>query len=76
MIIRPILRTTWLEVLRSPIRLTLIILLLVPSWLFALLGKSSIEYLNPDDKERPKSQSYKGFADACIWKMGQLAVQS
>ncbi|MEA3066992.1 MAG: hypothetical protein QOK41_399 [Sphingomonadales bacterium] len=32
----------------------------------ALLGKSSIEYLNPDDKERPKSQSYKGFADAPI----------
>jgi hypothetical protein len=31
-----------------------------------LLGKSSIEYLNPDDKERPKSQSYKGFADAPI----------
>jgi hypothetical protein len=32
----------------------------------ALLGKSSIEYLNPDDKDRPKSQSYKGFADAPI----------
>jgi hypothetical protein len=32
----------------------------------ALLGKSSIEYLNPDDKERPKSQSYKGFADTPI----------
>jgi len=32
----------------------------------ALIGKSSIEYLNPDDKERPKSQSYKGFADAPI----------
>jgi hypothetical protein len=32
----------------------------------ALLGKSSIEYLNADDKERPKSQSYKGFADAPI----------
>src|ERR1700675_1537408 len=31
-----------------------------------LLGKSSIQYLNPDDKERPKSQSYKGFADAPI----------
>jgi hypothetical protein len=32
----------------------------------ALLGRSSIEYLNADDKERPKSQSYKGFADAPI----------
>jgi len=32
----------------------------------ALLGKSSIEYLNPDDRERPKSQSYQGFADAPI----------
>jgi hypothetical protein len=32
----------------------------------ALLGKSSIEYLDPGDKERPKSQSYKGFADAPI----------
>jgi hypothetical protein len=32
----------------------------------ALIGKSSIEYLNPDDKERPKPQSYKGFADSPI----------
>jgi hypothetical protein len=32
----------------------------------ALIGKSSIEYLNAEDKERPKSQSYKGFADAPI----------
>jgi hypothetical protein len=32
----------------------------------ALMGKSSIEYLNPDDKGRPKSQSYKSFADAPI----------
>jgi hypothetical protein len=32
----------------------------------ALIGKSSIEYLDADDKERPKSQSYKGFADAPI----------
>jgi hypothetical protein len=31
-----------------------------------LLGKSSIEYLNPDDRARPKSQSYQGFADAPI----------
>jgi hypothetical protein len=32
----------------------------------ALIGKSSIEYLKAEDKERPKSQSYKGFADAPI----------
>jgi hypothetical protein len=32
----------------------------------ALLGKSSIVYLNADDKARPKSQSYQGFADAPI----------
>jgi hypothetical protein len=32
----------------------------------ALLGKSSIEYLKPEDKERPKPQSYKGFADLPI----------
>ena len=32
----------------------------------ALIGKSSIEYLKPEDKERPKSQSYKGFADLPI----------
>jgi hypothetical protein len=32
----------------------------------ALMGKSSIEYLNADDKARPKSQSYQGFADAPI----------
>src|ERR1700676_83070 len=32
----------------------------------ALLGKSSIEYVNAEDKERPKSQSYEGFADAPI----------
>ena len=32
----------------------------------ALLGKSSIEYLNAEDKAKPKSQSYKGFADAPI----------
>jgi hypothetical protein len=32
----------------------------------ALMGKSSIEYLDPEDKARPKSQSYKGFADAPI----------
>jgi hypothetical protein len=32
----------------------------------ALIGKSSIEYLKAEDKERPKSQSYKGFADRPI----------
>jgi hypothetical protein len=32
----------------------------------ALLGKSSIEYLRAEDKERPKSQAYKGFADLPI----------
>lgn len=29
----------------------------------ALLGKSSIQYVNEDDKAKPKSQSYKIFAD-------------
>ena len=32
----------------------------------AVLGKSSIEYLNAEDKAKPKPQSYKGFADAPI----------
>lgn len=32
----------------------------------ALIGKSSIEYLNEDDKAKPKSQSYKIFADIPI----------
>jgi hypothetical protein len=32
----------------------------------ALLGKSSIEYLNPDDRDKPRSQAYKIFADAPI----------
>ena len=32
----------------------------------ALLGRSSIEYLNAEDKAKPKSQSYRGFADAPI----------
>jgi hypothetical protein len=31
-----------------------------------LLGKSSIEYLNEEDKTKPKSQSYKIFADIPI----------
>jgi len=32
----------------------------------ALLGKSSIEYLNEEDKAKPKSQSYKIYIDAPI----------
>ncbi|WP_291854677.1 hypothetical protein [Bradyrhizobium sp.] len=32
----------------------------------ALIGKSSIEYLNESDKAKPKSQSYKIFADLPI----------
>jgi hypothetical protein len=32
----------------------------------SLLGKSSIEYLDPADKEKPRSQSYAIFADAPI----------
>lgn len=32
----------------------------------ALIGKSSIEYLRSEDKERPKSQAYKGYADLPI----------
>jgi hypothetical protein len=31
-----------------------------------LQGKSSIQYLNEDDKAKPKSQSYKIYADAPI----------
>jgi hypothetical protein len=31
-----------------------------------LLGKSSIQYVNEDDKARPKSQSYRIFVDAPI----------
>jgi quercetin dioxygenase-like cupin family protein len=32
----------------------------------ALLGKSSIRYVNPEDQARPKSQSYTVFVDAPI----------
>jgi hypothetical protein len=32
----------------------------------ALLGKSSLEYLNEEDKAKPKSQAYKIFADMPI----------
>jgi hypothetical protein len=32
----------------------------------ALTGKSSIQYLNEDDKAKPKTQSYKIYADASI----------
>jgi hypothetical protein len=36
----------------------------------ALIGKSSIEYLNEDDKAKPKSQSYKLYADLPIAHIG------
>jgi hypothetical protein len=32
----------------------------------AYLGKSSVEYLNEEDKTKPKSQSYKIFVDMQI----------
>lgn len=32
----------------------------------SLIGKSSIEYLDPADKDKPRSQAYKIFADAPI----------
>lgn len=32
----------------------------------ALIGKSSIQYLNPADKEKPRVQQYKIFTDAAI----------
>jgi hypothetical protein len=32
----------------------------------ALIGQSSIHYVNEDDKAKPKSQSYKIYADAPI----------
>lgn len=31
-----------------------------------LLGKSSIAYVNPEDRDKPKSQTYKGYVDAPI----------
>jgi hypothetical protein len=30
----------------------------------SLIGKSSIQYVNDEDKERPKSQQYRVFVDA------------
>jgi len=36
----------------------------------ALIGKSSIAYVNEDDKARPKSQQYKVFVDASIARPG------
>jgi hypothetical protein len=36
----------------------------------ALIGKSSIEYLNEEDKAKPKSQSYKLYADLPIAHIG------
>jgi hypothetical protein len=35
----------------------------------ALLGKSSIQYVNEDDKAKPKSQQYRVFVDAPIERM-------
>jgi hypothetical protein len=32
----------------------------------ALLGRSSIAYVNAEDREKPKSQSYKGYVDQII----------
>ncbi|MEP7029971.1 MAG: hypothetical protein ABI830_03460, partial [Pseudolabrys sp.] len=32
----------------------------------ALIGKSSIQYVNEDDKAKPKTQTYKSYADAPI----------
>jgi hypothetical protein len=36
----------------------------------SLLGKSSIQYVNDDDKAKPKSQSYKVYADIPIARRG------
>jgi hypothetical protein len=36
-----------------------------------LLGKSSIQYVNEEDKSRPKSQSYQIFVDAPIARPGR-----
>jgi hypothetical protein len=30
----------------------------------SLIGKSSIQYVNDEDKDRPKSQQYRVFVDA------------
>ena len=38
------------------------VMLLPRAW----LGKSSVEYLNPDDANKPRLQQYKIFADAPI----------
>jgi hypothetical protein len=32
----------------------------------ALLGKSSIQYVNENDRAKPKSQQYKIYADAPV----------
>jgi hypothetical protein len=37
----------------------------------ALLGKSSIQYVNEDDKTKPKSQSYRVYADMPITRHGR-----
>jgi hypothetical protein len=38
----------------------------------ALLGKSSIQYVNEEDKAKPKSQSYKVYADMAIGLRGRI----
>ncbi|MGA7490111.1 MAG: hypothetical protein WBW74_24580, partial [Xanthobacteraceae bacterium] len=37
----------------------------------ALLGKSSIEYVDPADKDKPRVQQYRIFADAPITRPPQ-----
>jgi hypothetical protein len=38
----------------------------------ALAGKSSLQLVNAEDKEKPRSQQYKIFADAPIELRGRL----
>ena len=38
----------------------------------ALIGKSSIQYVNAEDKDKPKSQQYRVFVDAPLtWGLAQ-----
>ena len=41
----------------------------------ALAGKSSIQYVNEDDKAKPKSQTYRSYADAPIAFEAREGVQ-
>ena len=45
MIVRPVFRATWAELLHLPVRLGLVLCMLAPDWLFAILGKHPT--LNP-----------------------------